>query len=102
MLASLTPVREAAGVGLSERDLAILDLERHWPLGTVGTLSKGAAIRRYIGCAPGTYYRQLALIEASPEAMAADPLLIRRLRRGRSERRRAQFLGSGEDRRRTH
>ena len=89
-------------MGLSKRDLAILELERHWPLGTVSTLSKGAAIRRFVGCAPGTYYRQLAVLVASPEAMQADPLLIRRLRKVKTERRRAQFQGSGEDRKRNH
>ncbi len=89
--------REAAEVGLSERDLAILELERQWPLGGVATLSKGAAIRRYVGCAPGTYYRELAVLVASPDALQVDPLLIRRLRKAKTARLRARFEGSSED-----
>jgi hypothetical protein len=41
---------------------------------------------------PSTYYRRLRALVDRPEALAADPLLVRRLRRDRTERRRRRFV----------
>lgn len=77
-------------MALSERDRSILEFERSW-WALPG--SKEGAIRARLGLSP-TRYRQLlrALVE-SDEAEAVDPLLIRRLRKTRDERRRARYEG---------
>lgn len=75
---------------LSDRDRAILDFEREW-----WTLdgSKEAAIRARFALSPARYYQLLAALIDTPDAMAYDPLLVRRLRRTRERRRRARFEG---------
>ena len=81
-------------MGLSERDTAILDLER-----TAWTLPgrKEDLVRERVGLAPTTYRKLLAALLDDPEALAYDPLLIRRLRRVRDERRRARYEGRSAD-----
>ncbi|MEI2714335.1 MAG: DUF3263 domain-containing protein [Nocardioides sp.] len=70
---------------LSERDLDILELERHW---WKYAGAKEQAIREKFDMSPTRYYQVLnALIDKS-EALAADPLLVRRLRRLRATRQR--------------
>jgi hypothetical protein len=71
--------------GLTQRDRKLLDFEREsWKL----TVAKERAIRESFGFSP-TRYRQLlnAAIDL-PEAIAYDPMLVRRLRRVREARRR--------------
>jgi hypothetical protein len=77
-------------VPLSERDRAILDLERSWFL-EAG--SKSSSIRDRLGLSPTRYYQVLAGLIDVPEAEAYDPLVVRRLRRERELRRRARFEG---------
>ena len=77
-------------MGLTDRDRAILDFERSWWLDTG---SKTAAIRQRLQLSPTRYYELLASLTASAEAASYDPLLIRRLRRLRSRRRRARIEG---------
>jgi hypothetical protein len=81
-------------MGLSERDAAILDLER-----TAWTLPgrKDDLVRERLGLAPTTYRKLLATLLDDPEALAHDPLLVRRLRRVRDERRRARYEGLSAD-----
>ena len=81
-------------MGLSERDAAILDLER-----TAWTLPgrKEDLVRERVGLAPTTYRKLLAALLDDPEALAYDPLLVRRLRRARDERRRARYEGRSAD-----
>jgi hypothetical protein len=79
-----------AGMALSTRDRAVLDLERSWWL-EAG--SKEGVIRSRLGMSPTRYYQLLAGLTDSPEAEAYDPLLVRRLRRVRNRRRRARFEG---------
>lgn len=75
---------------LTDRDRAILDLERTW-WSEPG--SKGAAIQARIGLSPARYYQLLAALIGSPEAAAYDPLVVRRLRKLRANRRRARIEG---------
>ncbi|HJV08117.1 MAG TPA: DUF3263 domain-containing protein [Acidimicrobiales bacterium] len=84
---------------LTDRDRAILDFERTWwsEPGPSGALSgpgpKGAAIQARIGLSPARYYQLLADLIGSAEAEAYDPLVVRRLRKLRSNRRRARIEG---------
>lgn len=70
---------------LSERDMRILAFERRW---WRYPGAKEQAIRETF-CIPATRYYQLLndLIDR-PEALAFDPILVKRLRRQRTERRR--------------
>ncbi len=75
---------------LSERDRAVLDLERSW-----WTLdgSKEDAIRNRLDLSPTRYYQVLNGLLESSEAIAYDPLVVHRLRRRRDRRRRARYEG---------
>jgi hypothetical protein len=77
-------------MALSERDKAVLDLERGWWQSS-GT--KEAAIREKLGISTTRYYDILAELSASPDAQAYDPLVVHRVRRLRAQRRRARFEG---------
>jgi len=72
---------------LDERTRAILDFERSW---WQGGGAKERLIRERFGLS-GTRYHQL-LVRAidQPEALAYDPMLVRRLRRLRETRRRTR------------
>ena len=72
---------------LSERDLRILEFERQW-WRYAG--AKEQAIRDLFGMSATRYYQVLnALIDRS-EALAYDPMLIKRLRRLRATRQRTR------------
>lgn len=74
-------------VPLTERDRAILDFERSWwAEGGV----KEVAIRDRFDLSTSRYYDLLGELMDDPEAMAHDPLLVRRLRRLRDARQRAR------------
>lgn len=75
---------------LSERERAVLDLERTWWL---LHRSKEQLIREQLDLAPSTYYRLLHDLIGRPDALAYDPLTVRRARRARTARRRARFEG---------
>lgn len=77
-------------MALSERDRAMLDFERTW-WSEPGP--KEAGIRRRFGLSPARYYQVLGELAESEEALAYDPLVVRRLRRLRRWRRRARFEG---------
>ncbi|HYX45094.1 MAG TPA: DUF3263 domain-containing protein [Acidimicrobiales bacterium] len=77
-------------MALSDRDRAILDFERTW-WAQSGT--KRAAIRARFQLSPARYYEVLRSLVRSPDAAAYDPLVIRRLRRSQSRRRRARLEG---------
>ena len=81
--------------GLSARDRAVLAFERQW---WRRPGAKETAIRDRFGLAPTRYYQMLNALVDRPEALEADPLLVRRLRRlraARGQRRSSQFLGNG-------
>ncbi|MBK9180286.1 MAG: DUF3263 domain-containing protein [Acidimicrobiales bacterium] len=78
-------------MALSERDKAILDFERSW---WTEPGPKEAAIRERFELSAARYYQILGELLDTPEALAYDPLAVRRLRRLRDRRRRARFEGS--------
>ncbi|WP_346384221.1 DUF3263 domain-containing protein [Nocardioides sp.] len=80
---------------LSERDRAILELEKHW---WKHAGSKAPLIRDRFDLTLTGYYRVLGRLIDEPAALEAEPLLVKRLRRRRLDRRRrrsAQRLGGG-------
>jgi hypothetical protein len=75
---------------LTSRDRAILDFEREW-WSLPGP--KDQAIRRTLDLSPARYYQVLSELLDSVDALAYDPLVVRRLRRLRDRRRRARWEG---------
>ena len=76
---------------LTERDKAILDFECSW---WAESGVKEISIRERLELSSTRYYQVLAELLESPDAMAYDPLLVRRLRRERDHRRRIRIAGS--------
>ena len=70
---------------LSERDQAILDFERQW---WKYAGAKETAVREKFDMSSTRYYQVLNALIDRPEALAHDPLLVRRLRRLRAARQR--------------
>lgn len=70
---------------LGRHDLEILDFERQW---WKYAETKEAGIRERLGLSPIRYYRRLNWIVDQPQALAHDPLLVRRLSRTRQARQR--------------
>jgi hypothetical protein len=77
-------------MALSDRDRAILEFERTW-WSEPGP--KELAIRERFDLSTTRYYEIIGDLLDDPEAMAFDPLVVRRLRRLRDRRRRARFEG---------
>ena len=71
--------------GLDERDREILEFERQW---WKYAGAKEQAVRELFGLSATRYYQLLNALIDRPEALEADPLLVRRLRRLRSQRQR--------------
>ena len=78
---------EALETGLSERDREVLAFERQW-WRYAG--AKEQAIRDLFGLSATRYYQLLNALIDRPEALAADPMLVKRLRRLRSTRQRTR------------
>ena len=75
----------ACALDLDERSRAVIDFEREaWKL----TVTKERAIRERFGFSPSRYHQLLHRIIDRPEALAYDPMVVRRLRRVREARRR--------------
>jgi hypothetical protein len=76
-----------AGVSeaLDERSRDILDFERGWWLHPG---PKERAIRERFGFSPARYHQLLNRVVDLPEALTYDPMVVRRLRRLREQRRR--------------
>ena len=73
--------------GLTRREHEMLAFERQW---WRRPGAKETAIRDRFGLAPTRYYQVLNALVDRPAALAADPLLVRRLRRLRSARQRTR------------
>jgi hypothetical protein len=73
--------------GLTRRDHEMLAFEQHW---WRRPGAKETAIRDRFGVSPTRYYQVLNALVDRPDALAADPLLVRRLRRLRSARQRTR------------
>jgi uncharacterized protein DUF3263 len=76
---------QVAPRGLSRREHEMLTFERQW-WRRAG--AKETAIRDQFGVSPTRYYQVLNALVDRSEALAADPLLVRRLRRLRTARQR--------------
>ena len=72
---------------LDRRDHEILAFERQW---WKYAGAKEQAIRELFDMSATRYYQVLNALLDKPEAMAADPLLIKRLRRLRTSRQRTR------------
>ncbi len=72
---------------LSQRDRDVLDFERQW---WKYAGAKEQAVREKFDMSSTRYYQALNALVDRPEALAADPLLVRRLRRLRAARQRAR------------
>jgi hypothetical protein len=79
----------ASEPGLAERDQLILAFERQW---WKYAGAKEQAIRDQFGMSATRYYQILNALIDRPEALAKDPLLVKRLRRLRSSRQRARSV----------
>ena len=81
--------------GLSERDRKILDFERQW---WKYAGAKEQAVRDLFELPATRYYQVLNALIDRPEAMAYDPMLVKRLRRLRFARHRARSAERAADR----
>jgi Protein of unknown function (DUF3263) len=82
-----SPSGVPVGTELSERDRAILDFERQW---WKYAGAKEQAVKEKFAMSSTRYYQVLNALIDRPEALAHDPLLVRRLRRLRATRQRAR------------
>lgn len=73
--------------GLSRRDLDILAFERQW---WKYAGAKEQAIRELFDMSATRYYQLLNILIDRPEALECDPMLVKRLRRMRSQRQRSR------------
>ena len=84
------PLRVAASPvpsGLTDRDSEILAFERQW---WKYAGAKETAIRDLFDMSATRYYQVLNALIDKPEALVADPMLVKRLRRLRSTRQRSR------------
>jgi hypothetical protein len=89
---ALVPVGEPQN-GLTDRERVILAFERQW---WKYAGAKDQAIREIFGISPTRYYQLVNDLIEKNEALMADPLLVKRLRRlrsGRARLRGARKLG---------
>ena len=77
----------SAPEGLTEREVAVLAFERQW---WKYAGAKESAIRDLFDMSATRYYQVLNALIDRPEALVADPMLVKRLRRLRSTRQRAR------------
>jgi hypothetical protein len=84
-----SPAAEDHSGGLSRRDRDILQFERQW---WQYAGAKEQAVKDMFGLSPTRYYQVLNAIIDNPDALAHDPLLVRRLRRMRKSRQQARSM----------
>ncbi|GAA4283106.1 DUF3263 domain-containing protein [Brevibacterium daeguense] len=83
--ASDSPSAKSPGGELSELESAVLEFERRWY--TYGG-AKDHAIRDRFDMSAAAYFQVLNSLLENPAAYAADPVLVKRLRRIRDSRQR--------------
>jgi hypothetical protein len=76
---------DRSGDGLGRRDREILAFERQW---WKYAGAKEQAIRELFDMSATRYYQVLNALIDTPAALAADPMLVKRLRRLRASRQR--------------
>src|SRR6266496_6501611 len=84
-VAGTASVDEAGVDGLTRRDREILTFERQW---WKYAGAKEQAVRELFDMSGTRYYQVLNALIDTPAALAADPLLVKRLRRLRASRQR--------------
>lgn len=92
-MAQASALVEQSTPQLTELEAAVLDFERGW-WRFAG--AKESAIIEHFSMSATRYYQILNTLIDSPAALAADPMLVKRLRRmraGRHEARSARRLG---------
>ncbi len=82
-----TGVTTTASSELSERDHRVLAFERQW---WKYAGAKEQAIKDLFDMSATRYYQVLNALIDRPEALASDPMLVKRLRRLRASRQRAR------------
>jgi hypothetical protein len=75
-------------MGFTDQDRRILDFEESW---WTRPGAKASGIRHRLGMSPTGYYRRLAELVDTDEALQHAPLVVRRLRRRRDLQRRGRF-----------
>ena len=85
--APLSAADPAGEQPLTERETAILSFERQW---WKYAGAKETAIRDLFDMSATRYYQVLNALIDKPEALVADPMLVKRLRRLRSTRQRTR------------
>ncbi len=80
-------------MSLTEREQAILDFERSW---WTQDGVKDLMLRERFLCSADDYYNELNRLLDTDEALAYDPLVVRRLQRARERRRRLRRDGAAE------
>ncbi|PYE16788.1 uncharacterized protein DUF3263 [Williamsia limnetica] len=78
---------EVGADGLTRREHDILAFERQW---WKYAGAKEEAIKELFGLSATRYYQVLNALVDRPEALAADPMLVKRLRRLRASRQKAR------------
>ena len=79
---------------LTDHERAVIDFEREWwQLNS----TKNAEIRDRFSISTSSYYRALHVLVDRPEALAYDPLTVRRLRKRREQARREKIEGRRAD-----
>jgi Protein of unknown function (DUF3263) len=86
------PANALPSAALTERERAIIEFEGTW---WMQDEARDLMIRARFACSAEEYYQELNQLLDHPEAMTADPLVVRRLRRQRERRRRARLDGPG-------
>ena len=89
----LMPVSDPANAGLSELEIKMLDFERGW---WTEDGVKDLMLRERFSCSADDYYNELNRLLDTAEALAYDPLVVRRLQRARERRRRMRLDGASE------
>lgn len=85
--ADASPAAAAEGSRLGEREVQMLALERQW---WKYAGAKEQAIRELFGMSSTHYYQILNALIDTEEALAHDPMLVKRLRRLRTTRQKAR------------
>ena len=85
--ANALTAEDSAPAELSERDREILNFERQW---WKYAGAKEQAVRELFDMSATRYYQVLNALIDSPQALAFDPMLVKRLRRMRASRQRAR------------
>ena len=86
-VARTLPSSADPAVSLSDRDRDVLAFERQW---WKYAGAKEQAIKDLFDMSATRYYQVLNILIDRPEALVADPMLVKRLRRLRSTRQRAR------------